>query len=359
MSTALPEPIGWEEAVELLAAQSGAVLLVGATDVGKSTLAVAAANAALRAGRRPAILDADLGQGEVSPPGTLGIVRLEEPVASLADVKPRAMAFVGDTSPYGHLLSVVQGTRRLLTHALDRKDDVVFVDTSGLVLGRMAEKLKLTKLTVLSPSLVVVVERAGELERLTRLLAGQTTAPVVRVRSAAEVRTKSPVYRRVQRANHFRRHFEHARAVDVNAGQVQVLDSWVYTGTALTARQLRTLSAGLGVPVPHGEVTDDGVYLCVMGKPEREAMNVLQDEFGRKRVTLTPASAFRNLLVGLIGEGGYLIDLGLLQAINFERAFFSILTAARTTTEIGQLHFGRLRATAAGAELGRLRPGDL
>jgi len=359
MSTALPEPIGWEDAVELLASQSGAVLLVGATDVGKSTLAVAAANAALRGGRRAAILDADLGQGEVSPPGTLGIVRLEEPVASLAEIKPRAMAFVGDTSAYGHLLSVVQGTRRLLTHSLDRGDDVVYVDTSGLVHGRMAEKLKLTKLTVLNPSLVVVVERQGELERLARLLAGQTTAPVVRVRSATEVRTKSPVYRRVQRANHFRRHFEHARPLELSAGQLQVLDGWVYTGTALPARQLRTLSAGLGVPVPHGEVTDDGVYLCVVGKPGREAMNVLQDEFGRKRVTLTPASAFRNLLVGLIGEGGYLVDLGLLQAINFERAFFSVLTSARSVSEVGQLHFGRLRATIAGAELGRLRPGDL
>lgn len=359
MSTALPEPIGWDEAVGLLAAQSGPVLLVGATDVGKSTLAVAAANAALRAGRRAAILDADLGQGEVSPPGTLGIVRLEEPVASLAEVKPRAMAFVGDTSPFGHLLSLVQGTRRLLTHALDRGDEVVYVDTSGLVHGRMAEKLKLTKLTVLDPSLVVVVERKGELERLALLLAGQTTAPLVRVQSAPEVRTKSPVYRRVQRANHFRRHFEHARAVELNAGQVQVLDGWVYTGTALTARQLRTLSAGLGVPVPHGEVTDDGVYLCVMGKPGKETANVLQDEFGRKRVTLTPASAFRNLLVGLVGEGGYLLDLGLLQAINFERAFFSVLTGARSINEVGQLHFGRLRATAAGAELGRLRPSDL
>jgi len=349
----------WDEAVALLARQSGVVLLIGASDVGKSTLAVAAANEAVRAGRKAAILDADLGQGEVSPPGTLGIVRLEEPVASLAETRPRAMAFVGDTTPYGHLLSLVQGTRRLASHALQRQDDVVFVDTSGLVEGRLAEKLKIAKLSVLDPSLVVVIERRLELERLAGLLAGQTSAPVIRVKSALGVRVKSPVYRRVQRANHFRRHLEGARAVDLDAGRVCVFDSWVYTGMPLPARQLRSLAGALKVDVLHGEETPDGIYLCVSGKPSRQGLDALQDEFGRKRVTLTPASAFHNLLVGLIAEDGYLLDIGLLQAINFERAFFSVLTTARTVADVGQLHFGRIRAKADGGELGRLRPSDM
>ncbi|MCC2668023.1 MAG: putative GTPase or GTP-binding protein [Armatimonadetes bacterium] len=355
----LPNPIEWDEAVQLLAAQSGAVLLVGATDTGKSTLAVAAANEAVRNGRRAAILDADLGQGEVSPPGTLGIIRLEEPVASLAELRPRAMAFVGDTSPYGHLLSIVQGTRRLLTHALDRGDEVVYVDSSGLVRGRLAEKLKVAKLNVLDPSLVLVLERKGELERLASLLAGQTAAPVVRVQSARDVKIKSAVYRRVQRANHFRRHFENARVHELDAGRVRVFDAWVYTGTPLPARQLRALSDALKTNVPHGEITDDGVFLCADGKPDRDGANALQDEFGKKRVTITPLSAFRNLLVGLIAEDGYTLDLGILQAINFERAFFSVITPARSIVDVGQIHFGRLRARPDGGELGRLRPSDL
>lgn len=359
MSDSLPDPLEWDDAVALLSRQAGVVLLVGASDVGKSTLAVAAANAAVRAGRKAAILDADLGQGEVSPPGTIGIVRLDEPVASLSVTRPRAMAFVGDTAPYGHMLSLVQGMRRLVAHSLDRQDDVVCVDTSALVQGRLAEKLKIAKLAVLDPSLVAVLEREGELERLARLLAGQTKAPVVRVQSARDVKVKSPVYRRVQRANHFRRHFEGARVVELDAGRVQVFDSWVYTGTALPARQLRALSQALKVEIPHGEVTPDGVFLCVSGRPGKESANVLQDEFGRQRVSLTPTSVFRHLLVGLVGEGGFLQDIGLLQAINFERAFFSVLTPARSIAEVGQLHFGRLRARPDGAALGRLRPSEM
>jgi polynucleotide 5'-kinase involved in rRNA processing len=179
------------------------------------------------------------------------------------------------------------------------------------------------------------------------------------VRSAAQVKVKSAVYRRVQRANHLRRHFENARPHELNAGQVRVFDAWVYTGTPLPARQLRLLSEALKTHVPHGEVTDDGVFLCAEGRPDREGANVLQDEFGRKRVTITPLSAFRNLLVGLIAEDGYTLDIGLLQAINFERAFFSVITPARSVADVGQIHFGRLRARPDGGEVGRLRPSDL
>ena len=359
MSEPSAAPLPWPEAVELLSAQSGVVMLLGATDVGKTTLVLEAANAAVRAGRKAAILDTDLGQGEVGPPGTLGIVRLESPVAEVSGLRPRALAFVGDNGPVGHFLSVLQGTRRMVAHALEREDDVVFVDTSGYVLGRLAEKLKLAKLAVLEPSLVVVVQRENELERLTALVEGSTEAPVVRVRSHAEVRRKSPVFRRVQRSNRMRRHFERARRHELDAGQVRILDAWLYTGEPLGARRLESLAGALRVEIPHGEITPDGVYLCCVGRPDRDAHAVLQDEFGKRRVWITPVTSFWNLLVGLVGPGGRLIDIGLLEAVNFERAVLSILTPARSVEEVGQIHFGRLRIRTDGSEIMRLRPGDL
>lgn len=359
MVAPLPQ-LDWNDAVERLASETGVVMLVGATDVGKTTLALAAANEAVRRGRRPALLDTDLGQSEVGPPGTLGVVRLEEPVATASELRPRALAFVGAVSPTGHLLSVVQGTHRLAAHALKHQDDVVLVDTSGLVRGRLAEKLKLAKLAVLNPALVVVVERENELERLAGLLAGSSPAPVVRVRSAPEVRRKSSVYRRLQRANRMRKHFEGARIQDLYASQVQTFDGWVFSGEALPARQLRMAADALGVTIPHGEITEDGVYLCISGQPKRQGWVTLQEEFGRKRrIWVTPATAFNNLLVGLVGPGGFLLDIGLLQGINFERSLFSVLTPARSVSEVGQLHFGRLRVRPDGSEIAHLRPSDL
>lgn len=351
--------LNWNEAVEELAARRGVVLLVGATDVGKSTLTLEAANAAVRAGRRAGILDTDLGQGEIGPPGTLGIVRLEEPVASLAAIKPRALAFVGDTSPYGHFLTVIQAARKMADHGLARGDDVVFVDTSGVVAGRLAEKLKLAKLAVLDPAVVVCVHREAELERLARLLGASTAAEVLHVQSPPEVRLKSAVYRRLQRSLRMRRHFDSARRVEVDAGQVQVFDAWLYTGRPLPARQLQVAAQALKVGVPHGEVTADGVFLCVDGRPDRAGFLALAEEFGRQRVAVTPVVALQNLLVGLVGAEGRLLDVALLQGINFERAVLSLLTPTRSLTDVRIAHFGRLRVRPDGSEIARLRPSDL
>ena len=353
------DPLTWEEAVQIMSQQKGVVVVVGGADTGKSTLVLAAANAAVQQGRRVAVLDTDLGQGEIGPPGVLGLVHLEQPTVTLGELRSRAMAFVGETSPIGHLLAVVQGARRLATHSRTRGDEVLFVDTSGLVSGRVAEKLKLAKLAVLEPALIVCLERGNELRRLTALIRGSTTARVVSVRSPLEVRTKSPVYRRIQRGNRLRKHFQGARLHEIPAGQVSVLDAWVFTGIALPARQLKLAAEALGADVPHGEQTPDGVYLCVAGRPDRRGYVTLQEEFGKKRIVVSSAVAFQNLLVGLIGPEGHLLDVGLLQGINFERALFSILSPIRSVQEVGQIQFGRFRARESGAEIAHLRPSDL
>jgi polynucleotide 5'-hydroxyl-kinase GRC3/NOL9 len=290
--------LAWSDAVERVAREAGVVMVVGATDAGKTTFTLSAANLAVRDERRAAILDTDLGQSEVGPPGTLGLVRLEQPVATLSEVRPRALAFVGDTAPVGHLLSLLQGAHRLVRHARERGDELVLVDTSGFVQGRLAEKLKLAKLAVLDPSLVIVLHQGSELERLAELMAGASRAEVIYVQRHPEARRKSTVYRRVQRANRMRSHLEKARLQDLDAGQVRAVDAWLFTGKPLTARQLQFVSRALKVDVPHGEVTPDGVFLCAAGRPDRKGFRrasgrVRQEAGDRHSRRIVPQSARR------------------------------------------------------------------
>ncbi|XP_062574339.1 polyribonucleotide 5'-hydroxyl-kinase Clp1-like [Saccostrea cucullata] len=55
------------------------VMIVGPTDVGKSTLSRLLLNYAARLGRAPIFVDLDVGQGQVSIPGTVGAVVVERP----------------------------------------------------------------------------------------------------------------------------------------------------------------------------------------------------------------------------------------------------------------------------------------
>ncbi|XP_060086032.1 polyribonucleotide 5'-hydroxyl-kinase Clp1-like [Ylistrum balloti] len=55
------------------------VMVVGPTDVGKSTLCRLLLNYASRLGRAPIFVDLDVGQGEISIPGTIGSIVVERP----------------------------------------------------------------------------------------------------------------------------------------------------------------------------------------------------------------------------------------------------------------------------------------
>jgi len=52
-------------------------MVVGPTDVGKSTLCRMLLNYAVRASRRPIFVDLDVGQGQISVPGTIGEENIE------------------------------------------------------------------------------------------------------------------------------------------------------------------------------------------------------------------------------------------------------------------------------------------
>lgn len=55
------------------------VMVVGPTDVGKTTVCRLLLNYAVRLGRRPTFVELDVGQGSVSIPGTMGALYIERP----------------------------------------------------------------------------------------------------------------------------------------------------------------------------------------------------------------------------------------------------------------------------------------
>ena len=154
-----------EALVDEAARTKHTVLLIGGLDTGKSTLSRALLGAALAAGRPSALLDADVGQKSVGPPGTvsLRILRGPEDLEPEALAVADAMSFVGSTSPEGHLLPIVTGVSTLHEQAKQLGADFVVVDSSGLVSGIYGQILKYHKVEMLRPDLVVGLQRGEEL----------------------------------------------------------------------------------------------------------------------------------------------------------------------------------------------------
>lgn len=81
-------------------------MVVGPTDVGKSTLCRILINYGVRMGRRPIFVDLDVGQGSISVPGTVGAMLIERP-ASIEDngfIQQAPMVyFFGHKSPEANI----------------------------------------------------------------------------------------------------------------------------------------------------------------------------------------------------------------------------------------------------------------
>ncbi len=198
-----------EALVERTVRSKRTVVLIGGLDSGKSTLSRMLLQAAVEAARPSAYLDADVGQKSVGPPGTVTM----KMVRGAADLEPDrlgaadALAFVGSTSPQGHLLPVVTGVASTMLRAREQGADFVVVDTSGLVSGIYGQQLKYHKLEMLRPDLVVGLQRGEELAPLLGVIQRFFTTEVVALGVHAGVVATTVEQRADKREGAMRRYF--------------------------------------------------------------------------------------------------------------------------------------------------------
>ncbi|MGH2676281.1 MAG: Clp1/GlmU family protein [Actinomycetota bacterium] len=200
----------YDEVIARAASRRGVTMLVGGLDTGKSTLARRIARAGVEAGVLVGLLDADVGQSTTGPPTTVGL-RL---CRTAADLEPEALAradhlaFVGSTSPQGHLLPLVTGARLLLDRARASGAEIVVVDTTGLVSGVYGQILKFNKVGLLQPELVVGLARGQELEPVLGVLRRFYPAEVLSIDVHPEVVPTSVEQRAQNREDSMRRYFD-------------------------------------------------------------------------------------------------------------------------------------------------------
>lgn len=195
--------------VDDAATSAATAVLLGSLDAGKTTLAHSMLRRALDVGRRPALVDADVGQEGVGPPTTVGlkIVRSPEDLEPSEIGRADEIQFVGSSSPQGHKLQVVSGTGRLADRARAEGCDLVVVDTSGLISGLEGQSLKYHKLELLQPDLVVGLQRGAELDPLLGIVQRFFDAKVVTLPVLPEARPQSPDERVSARIEAFARYF--------------------------------------------------------------------------------------------------------------------------------------------------------
>jgi len=149
----------WAKAKDLLAPTPPKVrrlMIVGASDSGKSTLTTYLLNLAVAKGIKVGVVDADIGQSDLAPPGCVGGAVIERQVIDLRDVKGSVLEFVGSTSPMGIERVVIMAVRRAVERISGQQPDLLLINTDGYVDGEGAEyKVKIGE--SISPDLILYI----------------------------------------------------------------------------------------------------------------------------------------------------------------------------------------------------------
>ena len=208
--------------------QSKKILLIGGTDKGKSTLAVYILNTALKNGYKTAIIDADIGQGDLAPPNAIGAAIVTKQVVDLRDVDAQLFQFVGNTSPMGLEEIVIQSVINCMKQ-LSGCFDICIINTDGFVENSgIHYKIKLAK--ELLPDLIICL---GDPYVFHLIKSNCTLMPVIYSRSPEDM-IKSRMERIAGRVDQYNRFiatpYTNNKVVVVTCDNIM----FVYRGTTLS-----------------------------------------------------------------------------------------------------------------------------
>lgn len=284
-------PQDWDKFIQRCIRERPKIITVfGEIDTGKTFLTTYLANKLFKEKIKVAILDCDVGQSDIGPPGTIGLATLEEPVVFLPALKPLAIHFVGDYSPASVLPDYFPGMKKLAEKGLSLSE-ILIVDTPGWVYGEDGRNFSRAEIELLNPEVMVLLQRAKELEYLIK---GYSEERIVRLSVSKQASSRNPNQRRNLRELLSKKYFKKAKEV------VFSLD----------------------------EISIERIYL--------EEKNQINQE---------------GLLVGLLNGQGDCLDLGIIRKIDYRERKMYILAPLNKKEEIKIVQLGLVYLNPDGSEI--------
>jgi polynucleotide 5'-kinase involved in rRNA processing len=188
---------------ERVMGERGVIMLIGATDTGKTTLGRYIARDALGFGQRVAFIDADVAASTVGPPACVGLKHVESATDLQHLHEADELRFVGSVHAQGVVLPHVVAAAALVERARRRQADLIVLDTTGVVGGVVGQTLKYHLSELAAPTLVIVMQRGGEMEPIIGMLHRFLGVRVARAEPHPDHVPLSPVERSEQRTKAF------------------------------------------------------------------------------------------------------------------------------------------------------------
>lgn len=343
-------PPSWEETSEKILSSSNKVkvAILGGTDSGKSSFSTYLANTALSRGRRVALIDGDLGQSDIGPPGTLGLSILIKPIIDPSNLQPDDIIFIGVTSPQSVMSRVIDGLVELSNRALCVNSDFIVINTDGWVEGRDAVNYKRQLIKALEPTFTVIMQGKSELKPLVDSLI-EDGANILLVHMPEKIKKRDRETRKVIREGLYRKYLRNAKIRSVPLSWIK-LDGSLSIKGKLDQNLKKKFEEVLGGKVIYCEGMQDCVVLVL------KYGATLSDEEKNKisasinvPIKVIFEGGERGLLVSLEDEKERFLGIGTIHSIDYEKGIIKIYTNAEKS--FSRVYVGRIRLDERGNEI--------
>jgi len=340
-------PDSWGRIAEQLSKRRVTIVLIlGQTDTGKTFFCSYLANKLLSYGLKVGIIDCDTGQSDIGPPGTIGLAVLDRQIVFPSEVEPTALYFTGSNSPAFHFMPSLVGLKRLVDRGLTVAD-ILIIDTPGWVHGDRARALHRSEIEMLSPDVIILLQRSDELEHLIK---NYPQEKVVRLPVQKGPLSRNHEERKGLREMMYKKYFKGASYIELGLDEIQTDRAYFKTGKEIKLQGIQylwaeRLSALEGLLVVTEEPLSEEEFIMV--KKEEGVYNLKNILAGNEK----------NLMVGLLDSAGEVLGIGIVDGIDYKGRKIRIFTPVREKEKIRTIQFGSLKVTPEGIEAGFVEPG--
>ena len=356
-------PGDWLEIANKILKDRGTVLVLGATDTGKSICTLLFANFWAKHGRKVGIVDVDMGQSDLGPPTTMGMVLIDRPTKSLKEFSTDSLYFIGSTSPLNYFLPTICGTKKLIDEGKKKGVEIIIVDTTGLVKGNPGRTLKENMIDIISPSHIIALQRRDELEHILKNINLTDRIVIHRLSPCTEVKRKTYFQRREAREEKFREYFKQSSSLKINLSNLNIKGTYYCSGVALGEEDLSFLEKTLMTEIIYAERIPEDIFIIIKERlPEIfSGFFQIKKRFNTEKIIISEEAKFENLLVSLDNQQGLVVSLGIIQECDFKRKTFTIFAPLeeKDLSKVFSLKFGAIQLGVDGKELGKVYPGEI
>ncbi|HNR65096.1 MAG TPA: Clp1/GlmU family protein [Atribacterota bacterium] len=348
-------PGDWLPVIQKIQKHEGTVIVLGKTDSGKTSFIKLLTCFLVRRNRKIGIIDSDIGQSTLGPPATIGLSIADKNRLKDGIIPVDYIYFIGAISPEQCIDRFLDRIYRLYTIAEKEKIDVLLIDTTGLVMGRVGQYLKGNLIRKIHPSALVALQFDRELEPILSEFVSQSLIHTYRITPYPNIVERNWRDRKSRREKQFNLYFKGLQVKEIDFSTMVMKDFNFGLSFCSDNNIAESIGQIFKLEIIFLEVIGSRAILILpdpQNIPDKATFIKIKRYLQVEQVVLIFPHWFQNILASLNNAEGLSIGLGIVKRIDVaEKRNTFLVPASLSLGNIAQIELGKVRIKPDGTEL--------